>query len=642
MGKIETQAGGAAPIVEDDAAIAAALQSAQVPSLTMALVHLSGDPEMMKPDWRPTFELGGDGQGQLPPEVQAAIRAKALEVLAAYRDRGCTLPPPPSPETVRRMMGFIAGTAIPEHYVPFLLSELSLDRAPEPEAPQIDRHGGFHVVVIGAGMSGLLAGIELDRAGIPFTIIEKDEDVGGTWLENTYPGCRVDNPNHIYSYSFEPNPDWPQHFSTRDVLWNYFRGVADKYRLRDRIRFKTTVRAAAFDEAAQRWRVTAVSESGEVEVIEANAVISAVGQLNRPKLPDIAGIDRFAGPSFHSARWRHDVDLTGKRVAVIGTGASAFQIVPEIASRVASLAVFQRTPPWLGPTPDYFADVTPGKKWLLKHVPFYAKWYRFALFWQLTDGLYPMVKADPAWNGPPNAVSQANEMLRQLLAYHIARQLPDNPALRAKATPDYPPCGKRMVRDNGVWLAALARDNVELVTDPVGAITETGIVTADGRARPVDVIVYATGFEASHFLEPMQIAGRGGLDLHRHWAGDPRAYLGMTIPGFPNLFCIYGPNTNLVVNGSIVFFSECAMHYIMGCLRLLTERGAQSMECRRDVHDAFNADVDKTNLGMAWGAPHVSSWYKGENGRVTQNWPYPLVDYWHATRAPDPEDFLWR
>jgi 4-hydroxyacetophenone monooxygenase len=424
------------------------------------------------------------------------------------------------------------------------------------------------------------------------------------------------------------------------VLLDYFRRVADKHQLRRHIRFETTLEEAVFDEARARWRVEIRTADGAKETLEANALITAVGQLNRPRRPDIPGAESFAGPSFHSAEWRHDVDLAGKRVAVIGTGASAFQFVPEIAPKVAHLSVFQRTPPWPLPGPTYHDDVPEGKKWLLEHVPYYDKWYRFWLFWMLTDGFYAAVQADPGWRGDAGAVSEANAAMRALATEALHAQARDRPDLLEKVTPAYPLGGKRALIDNGVWLAALRRDNVDLVTEPIDRITPAGVVTRVGREHPADVLIYGTGFHASRFLWPMRIVGRGGVDLNEAWNGDARAYLGMTTPGFPNLFMIYGPNTNIVVNGSIVFFSECSVRYIVGALKLMAERGADTLEVRRDVHDAFNVKVDKANALMAWGTPGVTSWYKNATGRVSQNWPFPLVDYWNATVAPNPDDFV--
>jgi 4-hydroxyacetophenone monooxygenase len=622
-----------------------ALAAAHLPALAAATVHLTGDASFISKDNWPAYMPFGEARtGGWSEAVQAELRAKAK---AAIENRlaGAPLPPPLSEAVIRQMMDFVAGADIPDRYAPFLMEELRMSGAdpgrPDWSSPALRAAAPkMPVVIVGAGMSGLLAGIRLKEAGVPFTIIEKNADVGGTWFENSYPECRVDNPSHLYSYSFEPSHEWPAHFSTQPVLLAYFQRVADKHGLRPHIRFETEVQEAAFDEARALWRVRVQDKAGKAETLEARAVISAVGQLNQPRYPDIPGVGDFAGPAFHSARWRHDVDLKGKRVAVIGTGASAFQFAPEVAKEAARLTIFQRTPPWLAPTPDYHAPTTAAERWLFEHVPFYDKWYRFWLFWMLTDGIYEQVKSDPAWDGGPGAVSGANAMLREGLAYMIGAQAQDRPELLPHLIPAYPVGGKRMLRDNGVWIAALKRPNVELVAEPIERITKTGIVTRDGTARDFDVIIHGTGFTASQFLKTFKVTGRGGRELHEAWAGDARAYLGMTTPGFPNFFMLYGPNTNIVVNGSIIFFSECSVRYITGCLKLLAERGATTLEVRQDVHDAFNARVDAANAQMAWGAPQVTSWYKNDKGRVSQNWPFPLVDYWTATLAPNPADFL--
>ena len=632
-------------MTDHKAELEAALADAHLPALAAALVHMTGDISLVSRDRWPVYDFFGDSKlGGFSPERQAEIRDKARAALEAQM-AGAAAPKPLSEAVVRQMMDFVAGAEIPEHYAPFLMEELQMSgvdpKRPDWSSPKLKAAAAkLPVVVIGAGMSGLLCGIRLQEAGIPFTIIEKNADVGGTWFENQYPDCRVDNPSHLYSYSFEPNHQWPNHFSPQPVLLAYFQGVADKHGLRAHIRFETQVEEAVFDEASSSWQVRVRDKTGKVETLTAKAVISAVGQLNQPRLPDIPGRDDFKGPAFHSARWRKDVDLKGKRVAVIGTGASAFQFVPEVAKDAAQLTVFQRTPPWLAPTPDYHEPTSAAERWLIEHMPFYGKWYRFWLFWMLTDGIYEAVKADPAWNGGPGAVSEANAMMREMLTAAIGMQAQDRPELLKHLVPEYPLGGKRMLRDDGLWIAALKRPNVELVTSPITQITATGIVTKDGTERPFDVIIYGTGFTASQFLKTYKVRGRGGRELHDVWAGDARAYLGMTTPGFPNFFMIYGPNTNIVVNGSIIFFSECSVRYILGCLKLMAERDAQTLEVRGDVHDAFNAKVDAANAKMAWGSPHVTSWYKNDTGRVSQNWPFPLVDYWSATLAPNPADFL--
>ncbi len=621
------------------------LKQAHLPALLMALVHVTGDASILDEFPRPVYDFFAEGRlGGYSEAQQAAIRARAKEAIETYLMNGQKLPPPPSAATVRKMMNFIAGADIPEHYVPFMEEELGLTgedvKHPHWESEKLSAaRKTLRVVVIGAGMSGILSAIRLKQAGIAFDVIEKNPDVGGTWFENTYPGCRVDNPNHMYSFSFEPNHDWPYHYSTQDVLLGYFQRTADKYGLRKNIRFETQVLETRFDEKTSKWHVKTKDKNGKEETLIADAVISAVGQLNQPKMPDIKGVGSFKGPAFHSAQWQHDVNLKGKRVNVIGTGASAFQFVPEIAPDVKEMKVFQRTPPWLGPTPDYHDKVGEGKKWLLEHVPMYDKWYRFWLFWMLTDGIYEFVKTDPTWNGPPNAVSPNNALLREMLTAAIKPQTDDAPWLFDKIIPDYPFGGKRSLRDNGKWVEALKRPNVELVTEPIAEINASGVKTKDGKQYDSDVLIYGTGFHASNFLRTFKVYGRGGVELHDKWNGDARAYLGMTVPGFPNFFMIYGPNTNIVVNGSIIFFSECSVRYIMGCLRLLAETGNATLEPKENVHDSFNVKVDEANKMMAWGAPQVTSWYKNAKGRVSQNWPFPLVDYWSATLRPNPSDF---
>jgi len=396
-----------------------------------------------------------------------------------------------------------------------------------------------------------------------------------------------------------------------------------------------------FDEQRCKWRLQLQLPGGREEVIEANAVISAVGQLNRPRMPDISGRDRFAGPSFHSAQWNHAVDLKGKRVAVIGTGASAAQIIPEIASEVAELIVFQRTPAWFVPVPNYHDSVPEGLLWLLRHVPNYAHWYRFWFFWNLTDGLLPAATVDTGWSGNEASISVANDQLRMMLTMYLHSQFGDRPDLLEKVIPSYPPTSKRMLLDNGVWAEALKRDNVHLVTTGIREITERGIVTEDGKEYEADVLVYATGFLASRFLTPMKVVGRGGTDINQQWDGDAKAYLGITVPNFPNFFMLYGPNTNIVVNGSIIFFSECEVQYVMGCLRLLIEGESRAMDCRRDVNDAYNERISAANLQRTWGVSKVNSWYKNEKGSVTQNWPFNLIEFWQQTRRPNPEDYVF-
>jgi len=636
-----TIAEGLKPISGDDETIRAALEQADIPALMVTLAHLTGDMDILRGDIRPSVEFLGDPNESIPEADQARVREIALAVLRRYRDEPFE-PDNPAETQIREMMNFLTGQEIGEDYVEFLEAELSLngeDPYAQPEIFELPaaQRAAFKVLVIGAGMSGLLAGIRLKEAGIPFEIVEKNSDVGGTWLENTYPGCRVDSANHVYSYSFRPQ-DWPQHFSAQEVLRQYFSGCADQYGLREHIRFDTELTTARFDEGSGTWTAEVRGPDGP-RTLQANAIISAVGQLNRPRMPDIPGCERFSGASFHSAEWRHDQDLSGKRVGVIGTGASAFQFVPIISQQAASVTIFQRTPPWVVPNPDYFQEVPSGMHWLLNHVPYYAKWFRFSMFWRAAEGLLDSVSADEKWQVSERSVSEANEQFRGQLIENLKAHLGDRPDLLEKCTPHYPPGAKRALIDDGAWLESLKRDNVALLTDPIAEVTTAGVRTESGNEHEFDVLIFATGFKASDFLHPMKIYGLEGVELHEAWNGEPRAYKGITIPGFPNLFCCYGPNTNIVVNGSIIFFSECEMRYILGCLALLMKENRSALDVKRDVHEAYNRWIDAGNRGMAWGRSGVNTWYKNASGRITQNWPFTLLEFWQQTREPAPEDY---
>ncbi|MES2536277.1 MAG: NAD(P)/FAD-dependent oxidoreductase [Pseudomonadota bacterium] len=620
-------------------AIDDAIAEAHLPTLVMSIVHLTGDTSILQAE-RPVYGLFDERQRTYSDAAKTLIRQRARAAIIDYAN-GRPLPPPPDSTVVQQMMNYIAGADIPERYIPFLMEELMLDGV-DPNTPQWTEPAlrtsasGMFVVVIGAGLSGILAGVRLQQAGIPFVIIEKNKDVGGTWFENTYPGCRVDSTNHMYAYSFAATGHaWPMWYSTQPTLLGYFGKVADQHELREHIRFETTLVEAVYDEKRTVWTVRLRARDGAESTIEATAVMTAVGQLNQLRLPDIKGLDTFAGDAFHSASWRHDVDLSGKRVAVIGTGASAFQIIPAIAPQVGKLSVFQRSAPWIMPTKNYHDRVGSGFQWLLDNVPFYEKWWRFFLFWSFTDGVYDAVRLDE--NGAPNA---QNTRIRELLSRQMRQQLEGAEHLADKVIPDMPFGSKRALRDNGSWIKTLRRDNVDLVTDNIAEINSAGIRTTDGKQHDVDVIVFGTGFRATEFLKEVNIVGRGGCVLSEFWDGDAKAYLGMMVPNFPNFFMLYGPNTNIVVNGSIIMFSECAIQYVLSCLRLLAERGADSLEIRPDVFEAFNEAVDERNANMAWGAPDATNWYKNAAGRVSQNWPFPIVDYWYATREAQADDLI--
>jgi len=632
------------PFDTSDEEIAEALLDVSVPTLLLSLVHMSGDPSLIRGRLRPAGLFLNEVQGYMSEEDKAEARALALEVIRDYRDRGCPEPEPITPELLHEMMTWLVCEEVPGEYVPMLLEEMELDgrdaRRVAPAGDAADR-AAFPVVVIGCGQSGLLAGIRLQEAGIPFTIVEKNAGVGGTWWENSYPGARVDVGNHFYCYSFEPSDHWTEYFARQPELQRYFQSVMDKHGIGPHVRWETEVLGATWDEDSATWAVRTRAADGSEDVLTARAVISAVGQLNRPSVPEIAGAETFAGPAFHSARWDHDVDLAGKRVAMIGAGASGFQIAPTIAPEVGRLTVFQRTAQWMFPNPNYHAAVGPGVRWALRHLPFYGRWYRFLILWPGCDKGLEAARVDPAYPDQQRAVSEMNDLTRQMFTDWIVGQVGDDPELIAKVVPDYPATGKRTLQDNGAWLGALTRDNVDLVRTPIDHIEPDAVVTEDGERYPADVLVYATGFQATRVLAPMAIVGRDGVDLREMWGERPAAYLGITVPGFPNFFCMYGPGTNLAHGGSLIFHSECQMRYITQCIEAVIAGGHRTMEPRTERYEDWHERSQRELQGLVWAQPSVRhSFFKNSAGEIHVLSPWRIVDYWSWTREPDLDDFV--
>ncbi len=624
-----------------DADLREALDAANLPTLLMVMVQLTGDDGWMSdrfapaPIVAPEGSLFPDDSGNYRPEIAEEIRTAAFELLTRLRDTRAELPGPPTLEKMTEMMSFAVAEPVASDYAAMLMEETRfVDRDEQWRKPLTDllerrALGEFSVIVVGAGMSGICVAAKLKDAGIPFTVLDKNAAVGGTWYENTYPDCGVDTPNHFYSYSFERNPNWSGYFSKRDELFDYFERCADQFGIRDAIRLETEVVRMRYDESKGQWRVDVRTPDGTEETLTATVVISAVGQLNRPNMPDIDGIDAYLGPLFHSARWRHDVDLEGKRVAVIGTGCSAVQLLPKTAEIAASVSVFQRTPHWLSPNRDYYRPVEQGLIWALNHIPYYGEWHRARMIFGFADRTWPAVNADPSWPHPERAMNELNDGMREAITAYIKEQLGDRQDLAPKCTPDFPVFGKRLVIDN-TWYPTIARDNVELVTEGIARITPEGIETVDGRLHTVDAIVVATGFKSNLFLWPMEIVGRSGVSLADRWGDYPRAFQGAAVPDYPNLFCLYGPNTNIVHGGSIIYQVECQVHYVMQCLVHMIEKQLRSMEVREEVNDEYNDRVQAISATLAWGHPGVQSWYKNSQGHVVNNSPFSLQKFWEV------------
>jgi cation diffusion facilitator CzcD-associated flavoprotein CzcO/acetyl esterase/lipase len=472
-------------------------------------------------------------------------------------------------------------------------------------APDLD------VAIIGSGFSGIGMAIKLKEAGNhAFVILEKAQDIGGTWRENTYPGCACDVPSHMYSFSWERNPSWSRMFATQPEILDYLKHCVDKYGLAPHLRFGAEMREAVFDEVNDMWEL----RTTDGHRFTARVVVSAMGALHRPAVPALPGIDRFRGVSFHSAEWRHDVDLTGKRVAVIGTGASAIQFVPKVAPLAAQLTLFQRTPAWVLPKLDH--PIGKFVQTLFRHVPGAMRGFRNFLYWRQEFLGLGFVH--------PRLMEQAKKMA---LA-HMERQISD-PGLRAKVTPSYTIGCKRILISND-YFPALTRPNVEVVTSGIAQVREDSIVGNDGIEYPVDTIIYGTGFRVTELLTPVRFVGRGGIDLNDTWRAGAQAYLGLMSARFPNLFMLLGPNTGLGHN-SVVFMAEQQIRYVMDCLRIMREQNKTSIEVQADAQRRFNDELQRRLKTTVW-STGCKSWYLDENGRNVTLWPGFTFEYWNRMR----------
>lgn len=616
----------------------AALAEADMRVLLMVVWHLTGDAAWLAEPFLPKRDVNliADEDAGLSPEAQATLRNAAKALLAdperkpAIHDPGGQMP---------YAMRACLAENVPDEYATMMREEMGFaDRRVKWTRTSQAHRAKYPVIIAGAGPSGLILGYNLRALGIPFILFEKNADVGGTWFENRYPGCAVDTPNHAYSFSFGKRENWTRYFSKQDALLNYMKARSHEFGLRDHIRFETEVIRCDWNEAEACWQVTTQGSAGE-ETHKAMVLISANGPLSVPSLPDLPGVDAFQGPAVHSARWPDQLNLAGKRVAVIGTGASSMQIVPSIVDRVASLTVYQRTPQWVRHIPRFQDTMSDAQQWLLRHVPYYAEWFRFTMLWRYGDGLLRTLRRDPDWPHPERSMNRMNDRHREQMAAHIEAELKDRPDLLPKCLPTYPPYAKRILLDNG-WYKALRHPNCELVTDGIERITDRGVLTTMGEERAADVLVFATGFKVFQNAARLNIKGRHGHTLADEWAGDdPKAHLGITAPGFPNLFFMQGPNTVLAHGGSAIFTSECQARYAVSAIVRMLEDGIATMDVKRAVHDDYMARLDSEHRELVWNHPGMKPWYRNAKGRVAAAIPWRLVDYWKMTRTPELDEY---
>lgn len=622
-----------------EAGIRQRLEGGNVVPLAMALVQLSGDLSLLD-RIAPHVRGAWDHLESVPSDLATEVRDRLAARLARSEGAMEAAMPEMDQATLRRMMSVAVGEDVDASYIPMLIEHMFPKAMPAQRQANLPPQARIRrAAIVGAGASGICAGIMLGQMGIDYVIFEKNDDIGGTWYENRYPGCAVDTPNHFYQFSFEPNNDWSHYFSRQSSIQDYLGRCVDKYDVRSRVRFATEVCGAQWDDDDATWAVRTRDRSGREHAETFDVFICAVGQLNRPKVPDLPGLSTFAGEVLHTAAWRDNVALRGKRVALVGTGASAVQVGPAIVDEVGQLHVLQRSGSWVARRPNIDRAVSDDKKWVLGHVPFYASWYRFQLFWAFGDGLFQALKIDPAWPGGRESINAVNAKLREAMLRHIRRELEGREDLIEKVIPTYPPFGKRVLGDAG-WYQMLRRDHVDLVNAGIERIELQGIRLMSGKLIEVDVIVFATGFEATRMLWPMDIRGRGGKSIRDVWGeDDARAYLGITVPDFPNMFLLFGPNTNLGHGGSAIFLAECQMRYTTDLIAAMNREGHREAEVRPDVHDAYNADIDERLRHLSWSHHSVNTWYKNAAGRIVTNQPWKLVEYWDKTRTVNLDDY---
>ncbi len=630
-----------------DAEIEDAVTYADPMMLRGLLYQLTGDQEVASTEVTPP--AGIDAPTVARESDVAFLRAKAATYLKVRRDAGAGPIDIGPSQRLPRSLALAGGVEeVPPEDLQCWLEEVGL----EPHVrgltwnrpPPSERLASFSVVVIGAGMGGLNAAVQLKQAGIDFTVLEKNSGVGGTWFENSYPGARVDSPSRTYTHIFGVGIDLANPFCDRAENQRYFNRVADDFDVRRNIVFDTEVVSLRWDEDDATWEVTAKGPEGQ-RVWRPNVVISAVGLLSRPSIPAIDGSSDFTGLSFHTARWPQDLDLDGLRIGVIGTGCSGIQLVPELAPLTGHVVVFQRSPQWLFDRKGYREPYPPQVTWLDQNFPYFRNFMRFRAQWLMGPYLSgPLREVDPTFDHP-HARSAVNKRLRDERVAFIERKFESQPDLIERMIPAFPPYARRPVQVDSdyCYYDALLRDDVTLVTDGIERITASGIRTFDGTEYELDVIVFATGFRANECLWPMDVRGRDDRPIQELWSKDgPRAYLGTMAPGFPNFFMVYGPNMNAYGGLGVLNLEEMAVRFTLGCVEHLLLNGQRSVDVTEAAYWRWNDELDERESSRIYMDPRAKSYYQNEHGRSATNCPFYGTEMWHRLRHPSLEDLIIR
>ena len=612
------------------------IANANIPALLMVLYQMTGEATWLQEPFAPGRSPGLDDNdsGQLPDEVQTQIRTAAEEAIEAWLAGRPLAIERPTNLCLAEMLSVAMTEHVPEEYGDIVAAGMGYDLEPTADAAiTADKTA----IVIGGGVSGICAGIELGKLGIDYTLFEKNEDFGGTWFENRYPGCGVDTPSLTYTFSCRPN-DWSMYFPLRDEIEGYLLDTAREFGLYDKACFRTHVEEARWNTATDQWDVTITTPDGKRETHSADYLFSAVGILNIPKFPQIDGLDEFAGEVYHTSRWPAEADLSGKRVAVIGNGASGMQVAPAIADEVSRMTIFARSKQWAAPFPQFRKKVPEGVRYLMQVVPLYRAWLEQRLSWTFNDRVHGTLFRDPEWEHPERAVNEINDAHRRVFTRYVEEQLQDRPELIERVLPEYPPFAKRMLLDNG-WFRTIKKPHVDLIPEHLAKVEGNTLSTSSGETVEADVIILATGFQTTNVLGSYDIVGREGQLLRDHWGEDnASAYLGTLVPGFPNFFILLGPNVGSGHGGSMIRNIENQMHFAGQVVQCAEAQEASTVEVKETAYTDYSRRIDDAHDRLVWTHPGTENWYRNSQGRVVAITPWRNDAFWRMTRSPDEAD----
>lgn len=629
--------------LKNDVELRQLVNGANLPTLMAAIMAYTGKPLFMDGTIETNNEVFLDMNCGLTETASELVRERAFVILKDCRDNNVHPAIVPNKNYFYKILDFLTGSKIPDKIKPLFLEEFLTYTAKKDQRGIYWDKGhsnpkpGFKVLIIGGGSSGILSAIKLEEAGVDYLLVDKNDTLGGTWTEARYPGAGVDSPSAAYCFSFEPNYNLKHYYALRDEVYQYWNDCADSYNIRKRTRLSVAIRDLQWDNDRKEWKAILQNEkNGATEDLYFNVVYCCIGQLNKWKIPTITGIEQYKGFYFHAANWNEGCDLKNKKVVLVGTGATSIQLAPAIADEVGHLTVIQRTPQWFKENPLYKKEISEEVRCLLKYMPYYGIFFRILSLFKILDKFDDLFGMDPNREDKLNSASPLNDHMRGKLIQYIKDKTGNDKTLFHQLLPDYPPFGTRILQDAG-WVETLKKENVTLISGSLDAFKEEGVVVGDKQIE-ADAVIFATGYTPLNIN--FEITGYKGKHLSDQdvWGKnqtDARAYLGITIPDFPNFFLMYGPNTN-IGSGAVPFNSELQVRYANRCIKYLIENDIAALNLKQEPLDKYMQYVDDCLDNVVYCHPRSSSWYNtGKNRRSSTNMPFSNFIYWELTKEPD-------